>query len=232
MINHGLFGNRDVKPAEDTGMMASIMRAIKGSPEMKRALEDDERIAAQAERRPSIIAELKTVRDGAQKRIGALAELEASALAELEAIEPRYEATAAKWKRAKQALDFERHAAIAAETRLLDELEANADPIIDETYAKLVELWGDFQYDREKYALVNDYTIGVNPESPRRKSDKGRPIVSTNAPSLEKWRQALLAGLRDVPMLKRDPDQSNIAERCEAILASLPDWKQIVEIEL
>jgi len=226
MINHGLFGNRDVKPAKDDGLMASIMRAIKGNPDFKRALDEEERLSAQAERRPAIVAELQAARDAAQKRIGKFAEAEALALKELQAIEPRYEAVAVAWKNAKRALDIERHEVWAAENRLLDELEANADPIIDETYRKLLELWADFQSDRKKYAVV------TSAETPGRKRDRARPTISTNAPSLEKWRQALLAGLRDVPMMKRDPDLSNIAERCEAILADLPDWKEVVEIEL
>ncbi len=226
MINHGLFGNRDVKPTKDEGLMASIMRAIKGNPDFKRVLDEEERISAQAERRPVIVAELQAARDAAQKRIGKLAEAEASALKELQAIEPRYEAVAVAWKNAKQALDIERQEAWAAENRLINELEANADPIIDETYRKLIELWADFQSDRKKYAVV------ASAETPGRKRDRARPTISTNAPSLEKWRQALLAGLRDVPGMKRDPDQSNIAERCEAILSGLPDWREVVEIEL
>lgn len=226
MINHGLFGNHDVKPAKDEGLMASIMRAIKGNPDFKRALDEEERLSAQAERRPAIVAELQASRDAAGKRIGKLAEAEASALKELQAIEPRYEAVAVAWKNANRALDIERHEVWAAENRLLNELEANADPIIDETYKKLVELWEDFQYDRKKYAVV------ASAQMPGRKRDRARPTISTNAPSLEKWRQALLDGLRDVPMMKRDPDQSKIVERCEAILAGLPDWKEVVEIEL
>ncbi|WP_246714291.1 hypothetical protein [Rhizobium leguminosarum] len=215
-----------MKPAKDESLMASIMRVVKGNPDFKRALDEEERLSAQAERRPAIVAELQAARDAARKRIGKLAEAEASALKELQAIEPRYEAVAVAWKDAKRNLDIERHEAWVAENRLLDELEANADPIINETYQKLIDLWSDFQYDRQKYAVV------ASAVPPGRKRYQVRPTVSTNAPSLEKWRQALLAGLRDVPMMKRDPDQSTVAERCEAILAGLPDWKEVVEIEL
>lgn len=229
MINHGLFGNRDVKPAEDNGLMASIMRAIKGNPEIKRALDDEERIATQAERRPSIIAELKKIRDDAQKRIGTLAAAEASALAELEAIEPRYEATAANWKRAKQALDFERHAAVADETRLLDELEANADPIIDQALDAIRREWAEF---------TSFNGAGRTPPRSELKSRvvKGDRVVSTyltNGPSIEKRRLALLEAMREtLPALKRDPDQSNIAERCAAIIQNLPDADEMVVVQI
>ncbi|WP_245457352.1 hypothetical protein [Rhizobium leguminosarum] len=215
-----------MKPTKDEGLMASIMRVVKGNPDIQRALHEEERLSAQAERRPAIVAELQAARDAARKRIDKLAAAEVSALKELQAIEPRYEAVAVAWKNAKRTLDIERQEVWDAENRLLNELEANADPIIDETHRKLGELWNDFHYNRNKYAVTISWDV-----RPGRKGGQARPIVLSNAPSLERWRQAILDGLRDVPMMKRDPAQSNIAERCEAILASLPDWTEIVEVE-
>ena len=225
MIHHDLFKAQDVTPAKDDGLISSIMRVLKSQPEIGRALEQEERVAAHAEMRPAIVAELEKNRSAAAKHIAELAAAEKKTRVELEAIEPRYEAVAAAWRKAKEAADFARYESNIAENRLLDQLEAHADPIIDETYNKLCQLWADFQSDRQRY---------FPPESHSRRERRGGRrvrIYLTNRPSLEKWSEAVVKGMRDLLAMKRDPDQSNLAERCAAYL-DLPDWEKIVEVEV
>ncbi|MBY5610906.1 hypothetical protein E0H66_23040 [Rhizobium leguminosarum bv. viciae] len=228
MINHGFFGSRDVKPVEDTAsLMSSLMRVIKGNPEIKRAFDEEERLAALADRRPAILAEVHAIRAASQRNIAQLAAAEAVAREELQRIEPRYEAIAAVWKRASQALDTARYQARADENRLLDELEKNADPIIDEAHSKLGEMWAHYHSNRGYYAP----TFTAEPVGKSRRRPKGSTIW-TNAPSIEKWKSAILAGMNELAAMKRDLDQSNVAERCAAILENVPDWKEVVEVEL
>jgi hypothetical protein len=226
MINHGLFGNRDVKPAAEDGLLASIMRVINGNPEMKRILDEDERLVTQADRRVAIVEELRELKASSERRLQVLATKEAAALKELQAIEPRYEAIAVAWRNAKHALDADRYETRISEGRLLDELTENADPIIDQTLATVQQLWGDYHFNRAKYGVsssLENRLIGDR---------RQETIIKTNGPSLDRWRNAVLAALRDLPSLKRDPDQSNIPERCAAILAGIPDWTEVVEVKI
>jgi hypothetical protein len=203
------------KPRE----LERVLERITSHPAVQQIInEDEERALAE---RKALGAKILGAQDAQQARRAELEPQVKAAYRELRALEPAYEAAAAKWRRLRDALHLLEHECRAENDRLALLMEASPAPVIDETLAKLRILHDDIVHQQPS-------TV-ANKQAKNARTGKVVTHLTWNRPALIARGEAIRAAMRIATQAKLDHDHTDIRARMQKLIDDLPEVEYVTE---
>ncbi|MES0076951.1 hypothetical protein [Mesorhizobium sp. M0058] len=205
----------------DPQLLSNMLGLLRDHPVLREAAAISD--AELADRRRAVGEKIDALQKALDAKAPALRDAAVRAEREVLDIEPRYEAAVVRLRRANSALNVLSYETTVQIDRLRGEIEATADPIIDETIWELNRL---FQENLRVQPMIAGHVYGRDFDRTGARTIVG---VRHTRPSLVARSEAILAAREACLALKREVQVEDLPGRLAKLIAELPSGETIVE---